>query len=68
MSKDGNLRQNMNFSRRYTKQELQDLDTKAKGLGYKNFRNFVECQLSNIEMQLDDLYNEAERHDLLVTS
>lgn len=60
-SEDGVQRTNVRFAIRLTREELREANAKAIACGYKSFRNFVEVQLGNMQMDLSERYDEASK-------
>ena len=59
MSADGKMRTSVIVRTRYTQQEMQEYNAKAKALGFKDLRNYLDIQLRNADMRLLEQY-EAE--------
>lgn len=61
MSNDGVPRVNLNFTERVSQAELAELNKQAQALGYKNYRAYVEGQLSGVQLRLLEEYDEMQK-------
>ena len=62
-SVDGEMRANLYFGVRLTKEELAELNMQAKALGFKDYRAYVESQLVNLQLRLSDEYSEMQKQE-----